>query len=126
MQQSLLERGSVMTIAAEAGLGHWFILAIFFTIFAVCGMTRKNSAQATPSHYIALGTIAVVINTALLFFANRAGYGSFDLLDLITLREAAIESSFIILGYCMMIYGIGNLLRTTFYASMLRSDKTYF
>ena len=95
-----------MQLANTVSLQHWILLGIFFLIFAFCGLKQKHSKNGcTPCHYIALGIVSLVINSLLLVVANRVGYDQFNLLHLITLRQTTIESSFIILGYGLIIQG---------------------
>jgi len=90
---------------------HWILLAVFFAIFAVYGFTRKPRSAHHCLPCLAAGMLAIGTNTVLLMVANRVGYGSFNILHQLTLQQASIESSFIVIGYCLMLRGLAILAR---------------
>jgi len=90
---------------------HWLPLATFFAIVALCGLLGRQR----PAHHglgcVAAGAVALGVNSALLLLADRVGYGDYDLLQLVTLQDAAVESTIIIIGYCLVIRGLAVVLR---------------
>jgi uncharacterized protein (DUF486 family) len=90
---------------------HWILLAAFFTIFAVYGFLKKPRSARHCLPCLAAGILAIAANTALLMVANRVGYGSFNIVHQLTLQQASIESSFIVIGYCLMLRGLAILAR---------------
>lgn len=89
---------------------HWVLIAVFFAIFAGCGLFERR--RRSGAGCISLGILALLANVALLVLANRVGYGRFDLLQLLTLQDAAVESTLIVIGYCLVIRGIAQSVRT--------------
>lgn len=113
-----------MQLANAVPLQHWILLGIFFLIFAICGIKQKRGKNGcTPCHYIALGIVVLVINSAILFFANRVGYDQFNLVHLITLRQTTLESSFIVLGYGLMVQGAALFFKNLFIPN--RASRTF-
>lgn len=92
---------------------HWVLVAVFFAIFAGCGLFERRRRSGLGC--ISLGVLAVVGNALLLTLANRVGYGQFDLLQLLTLQDAAVESTLIVIGYCLMVRGLAQSLRLRFH-----------
>jgi len=90
---------------------HWILLAVFFAIFAVYGFIKKPRSARHCLPCLAAGILAIGANTALLMVANRVGYGSFNILHQLTLQQASIESSLIVIGYCLMLRGLAILAR---------------
>lgn len=88
---------------------HWLLVAVFFAIFAGCGLFERR--RRSGANCIGLGLLAVVANTLLLALANRVGYGQFDLVQLLLLKDATVESTLILVGYCLMIRGFVQSLR---------------
>lgn len=98
---------------------YWILIGVFFFLFAICGFNKKTRhGGCGPCHFIAIGFIIMAINCVVLMGANRIGYDEFNLLRLITLKTATIESSFIVLGYCLMIQGIAMFLKKLFIPSL--------
>ncbi|NIP73699.1 MAG: hypothetical protein GWO16_12025 [Gammaproteobacteria bacterium] len=90
---------------------HWTLLLAFFVLFAVHGLWRKPASPYPGIVCLMLGTGAVLLNAGLLLAANHLGYGSYPLLELLTLRQAALESSLIIVGYCIIVRGLCVFIR---------------
>ena len=90
---------------------HWLLFATIFAIFFICGLVRRNRPGQRQPPMFALGMAAVGLNTLALMAANMLGIEQFDILRLLTLREVTIESSFMILGYCLILRGIADRLR---------------
>lgn len=90
---------------------HWLPLGVFFAIFALCGLLGRPRPAGHGLGCAGLGALALGANAALLLLADRVGYGDYDLIQLVTLREAAVESTIMIIGYCLMIRGIAVVLR---------------
>jgi len=95
---------------------HWLPLAIFFAIFGLCGLFGRRRPTGHGLGCVGLGVLALGANSALLLLAGRIGYGDYDLLQLVTLREATVESTLIVIGYCLVIRGIAVVLRNCFVA----------
>ena len=109
------------------GLGNpeqWLLLIVFFVIFAFCGFIRKPDPNLRPGKYIIPGILLLIANSLLLLIANRIGYDSYNLFHLLSLKQIPIESSFIILGYCLIIRGIAIYLRYLFTPSLVKSRRT--
>ena len=105
---------------------YWILIGVFFVLFAICGFNKKTRhGGCGPCHFIAIGFIIMAINCVVLMGANRIGYDEFNLLRLITLKTATIESSFIVLGYCLMIQGIAMFLKKLFMPNLSRTQRTY-
>ncbi len=105
----------------------WLLLGVFFLLFAVYGFTKNTRGPGCrPCSYIIFGLLALIANSLLLLIANRTGMGQFDLLQLILLKQAAIESSFIVLGYCLIVQGIAMLIRTLFEPAAVRASRNFF
>ncbi len=90
---------------------HWLLLSIFFAIFAIVGFIKKPRSAGHCLPCLAAGITAIAINTVLLVVANRVGYDSFNVLDQLTLQRVSIESTFIVIGYCLMLRGLAILIR---------------
>lgn len=88
---------------------HWILVAVFFAIFAGCGLFERRRRSGLGC--IGLGLLAVVANVLLLTLANRIGYGEFNLLQLLSLQDATVESTLILIGYCLMVRGFAQSLR---------------
>lgn len=113
-----------MPYAESAQPEHWVLLTIFFAIVALCSLTKKpqTGLQALPC--ISLGILALVVNSGLLIAANQAGYGSYDIVSLLTLRDAVVESTLIIIGYALMVRAGAMIVRGLFTQSTVAS-RTY-
>ena len=90
---------------------HWLHLVIFFAIFALCGLLGRRRPPGHGIGCVALGLLALGANATLLLFADRFGYGDYDLLQLVTLRQTAVESTIIIIGYCLVVRGLAVVVR---------------
>lgn len=88
---------------------HWVLIAIFFAIFAGCGLFERRRRSGWGC--IGLGILAVGVNALLLALGNRVGYGEFDLVQLLLLQDATVESTLIVIGYCLMVRGLAQSLR---------------
>lgn len=92
---------------------HWLLVAVFFAIFAGCGLFERR--RRSGAGCIGLGALALIANVMLLALANRVGYGEFDLLQLLTLQDATVESTLIVIGYCLIIRGLAQSVRMRFH-----------
>ena len=113
------------SLAASNGPEHWLMLVIFFAIFAACGLARGPRSRLSPSASILLGLLMVFANSLVLLIANRIGYDTFNLRALLTLHQATIESSFIILGYCLIVRGVAGACRGGRRSPVLRSSRDF-
>lgn len=104
---------------------HWALLAVFFTLFALYGLLKKPRPGHPCATVILAGLLSVAANAALLMLGNYAGYDSYDVLALLTLRQASVESSFIILGYCLIVSGITHLVRTIFAPALIGAGRPF-
>lgn len=103
----------------------WLILSVFFAIFATCGLFCKVKPLYEAFTVLFLGICAIAINCTLLLMAERFGIGQYSLLELLTLKQVAIESTIIIFGYCLVIKGSAQVVRGLISAPSLHSSKTY-
>ena len=71
-----------------------------------------------------LGLCAIAVNCTLLVIADRISAGSYPILDLLMMKKIAIESTIIIIGYCLIIKALGQFLRGLITPSQIRS-RTY-
>jgi len=102
----------------------WLLLGIFFILFAIYGFTKSTrGAGCRPCYYIFIGLLAVAGNSLVLLMANRSGIDEFNLLQLITLKQTTIESSFIVLGYCLIVQGIAMLIRWLFLPASIKASR---
>jgi hypothetical protein len=108
-------------------LEQWLLLGVFFLLFAIYGFTKNTRGSGCrPCSYIVFGLLAVLGNSLLLLIANRAGMAQFELLQLIMLKQATIESSFIVLGYCLIVQGIAMLIRSMFVPASVKASRNFF
>jgi len=115
-----------MSITQTAPLEHWLLLGVFFLLFAIYGFT-KNSRKAgcRPCYYIAFGILAIVTNSLVLFIANRTGVDNFNLVQMLTLKQTTIESSFLVFGYCLIIHGTAMFIRSLFVPASIRTSRSF-
>jgi hypothetical protein len=104
---------------------HWALLAVFFTLFALYGLLKKPRPGHAGGTSIVLGLLSVAANAGLLMLANHVGYDSYDVLALLTLKLASVESSFIIFGYCLIVSGITRLVRTFFAPTLIGAGRPF-
>jgi uncharacterized protein (DUF486 family) len=102
----------------------WILLTVFFAIFAFCGFIKKPNLNLRPGNFIIPGILLLIVNCLLLIVANKIGYDSYNLAHLLSLKQIPIESSFIVLGYCLIIRGIAIYLRYLFTPSLIKSRRT--
>lgn len=105
----------------------WLLLGVFFLLFAIYGFSKNiQGPGCRPCNYIIFGLLATVGNSMALLIADRTGMAEFDLLQLILLRQATIESSFIIIGYCLIVQGIAMLIKSLFVPTSVRASRHFF
>lgn len=104
---------------------HWALLAVFFTLFALYGLLKKPRPGHPCATFILLGLLSVAANAGLLMLANYVGYDSYHVLALLTLKQASVESSFIIFGYCLIVSGITRLVRTFFAPALIGAGRPF-
>ncbi len=116
-----------MIATQTSAVEQWLLIGVFFLLFAIYGFTkniRKSGCQ--PCYYIILGLIALAGNSLLLVIANRTGVDQFNLLQLITLKQTSLESSFIVFGYCLIIQGVAMLIRSLFTPTSMKSSRHFY
>lgn len=104
---------------------HWPLLIAFFALFAVHGLSRRPGSTGPCVSCIALGLLAVAANASVLLVVNRIGYGAYPVTELVLLQRVSIESSLIILGYCVVIRGIALFLRYVTSPNNIKMGRTY-
>jgi hypothetical protein len=105
----------------------WLLLGVFFLLFAIYGFTKNTrTSGCRPCYYIVIGLLALAGNSLLIMIANRTGMAQLDLLQLIMLQQATIESSFIVLGYCLIVQGIAMLIRSLFVPASVKASRNFF
>ncbi len=102
----------------------WLLLTVFFLIFAGCGLFSKARPFNDTMMTFFLGLSAIAINCTLLVIANKVGAGGYQILDMLMLKKIAIESTIIIIGYCLVIKALGQMLRYFITPAQVRS-RTY-
>ena len=114
------------SVTQTPSFDQWLLLGVFFLLFAIYGFTKSTrAAGCRPCYYILFGLLALVGNSLLLLLASRAGIAQFDLIQIITLKQTTIESSFIVLGYCLIVQGIAMLLKHLFVPASIRANRHY-
>jgi uncharacterized protein (DUF486 family) len=119
------ERFETMQYGHAGQPEHWMLLGIFFLIFALYGFLKKPRSATQCLSCITVGLLALAVNAVALLVANRIGYGSYDIGQLLSLQRAAVESSLIIIGYCMIIRGLAMFVRGLFYPAVMKADRRY-
>jgi hypothetical protein len=99
----------------------WLLLSVFFLIFAGCGLFCKPKPANNILMTLFLGLSAIAINCVLLFIADRISAGSYPIMNLLTLKKITIESTIIIIGYCLVLKSLGQFLRSVITPSQIRS-----
>ena len=113
-----------MPVSQTPSYEQWLLLGVFFILFAVYGFTKSTQgAGCRPCYYIFIGILAVAANSLVLLIANRSGVDEFNLLQLITLKQTTIESSFIVFGYCLIVQGIAMVIRWLFLPASVRATR---
>ena len=121
-----MPEGVIMPITQTPTVEQWLLLGIFFLIFAVYGFTKNTrAAGCRPCYYVSFGVLALVGNTLALFIANRSGVDSYNLVQIITLKQTTIESSFIVFGYCLIIQGSAMFIRELFTPAHIRANRSF-
>ncbi|NOY67561.1 MAG: hypothetical protein GXP13_09185 [Gammaproteobacteria bacterium] len=116
-----------MSITQTTSLEHWLLLGVFFLLFAIYGFTKNNRqvAGCRPCYYIAFGVLAIVANSLIMFIANRTGVDNFNLVQMLTLKQTTIESSFIVFGYCLIIHGFAMFIRSLFLSPAIKASRSF-
>ena len=116
-----------MSITQTTSMEHWLLLCVFFLLFAIYGFTKNNKqvAGCRPCYYIAFGILAIVANSLMLFIANRTGLDNFNLIQMLTLKQTTIESSFIVFGYCLIIHGTAMFIRSLFIPASIKASRSF-
>jgi hypothetical protein len=113
-----------MSVNQTPSFEQWLLLGVFFVLFAIYGFTKSTQGSGCrPCYYIFIGILAVAANSLVLLMANRSGIDDFNLLHLIMLKQTTIESSFIVLGYCLIVQGIAMLIRWLFLPASIRASR---
>ena len=111
----MIQEEVIMSITQTTTLEQWLLLGVFFLIFAVYGFFKNtNSQSCRPCHYITIGLLFIVANSMILFVANRTGLESFNVVQMVTLKQTTIESSFIVFGYCLIIQDLAMFIKALF------------
>ena len=123
----MIQEDVIMSITQTSSMEHWLLLCVFFLLFAIYGFTKNNRkfAGCRPCYYIAFGVLAIVVNSLILFVANRTGMDHFDLVQLLTLKQTTIESSFIVFGYCLIIHGTALFIRWLCSPASVRANRSF-
>lgn len=108
------------TINPEQGI----LLAVFFLLFAYCGFVKHPGRGLPPAYFVVWGVLAILANSIALMAMNVAGLGDYAILDLLRLKQVSIESSFVILGYCLLVRAAANYVRILMTPSALRSRRS--
>jgi len=115
-----------MTLNQSHTFEQWFLLGVFFLMFAIYGFTKTTrGAGCRPCYYIFIGLLCMVANSLVLVMINRAGIDQFNLLHIITLKQTTIESSFIIFGYCLIIQGFAMMIKSFFLPASVKAHRNY-
>lgn len=113
-----------MPVTQTPSFEQWLLLGVFFVLFAIYGFTKSTQGSGCrPCYYIFIGLLVVAGNSLVLLLANRSGIDEFNLLQLITLKQTTIESSFIVLGYCLIVQGLAMLLRWFLLPASIRASR---
>ncbi len=90
----------------------WGLLGAFFVMFAISGLNSRarRPLQCIPS--LAAGMLIIAANLGLLTLANHFANETFNIFQLITLQSIAVESSLVIIGYCLIVRALAILTRT--------------
>lgn len=116
-----------MDLSQHNSFEQWLLLGVFFLIFAIYGFTKTAIGQGCrPCYYLFIGLFLIVANTLVLMLLNRTGVNQFELIPLLTLKQASIESSFIVFGYCLIIQGIAMSIKAIFFPSAIKANRHYF
>ena len=115
-----------MSITNIPTLEQWLLLGVFFIISAVYGFTKNTKrGGCRPCYYVSFGLLSVVLNCLALFIANRVGLVHYNIIELITLKQSAIESSFIVFGYCLIIQGIAMFIKYLSLPASIKASQSY-
>ncbi len=101
------------------------LLAVFFLLFAYCGFARNPSRNGMPaSYYMVWGILAILANSIALLVLDMAGLSNYPILTLLQLKAVSIESSFIVLGYCLLVRAAATMMRQIMRPSGFRTRRS--
>jgi len=101
------------------------LLTVFFLLFAYCGFVKNPARNSMPaSYYMVWGILAIIANSIALLILDTAGLSSHPILSLIQLKAVSIESSFIILGYCLLVRAAASTLRNVLSPAAFRTRRS--
>jgi len=104
-----------VTLLNDSHSEQWLILSIFFVLFAISGLLNRPRARRLESYQLFfIGLFTVIANVAILAVLNKAGMSDQNIFSALLLKNLSIESSFIILGYCLISRGVGQFFRQLF------------
>ena len=103
------------------------LLTVFFLLFAYCGFVKNPTRSSLPaSYYLVWGILAILANSIALLIREAAGLSNYPILTLIQLKAVSIESSFIILGYCLLVRAAATTLRNVLSPAAFRTRRSLF
>ncbi len=115
-----------MTLTQSHTFEQWFLLGVFFLLFAIYGFTKTTRGSGCrPCYYLFIGLLCLVVNSLVLVMINRAGIDQFNLLQIITLKHTTIESSFIVFGYCLIVQGLAMMVKSLFLPASIKASRNY-
>jgi uncharacterized protein (DUF486 family) len=121
-----MQEESMLPAQQNAVVEQWFLLGVFFVLFAVYGFMKSSRGKdCKPCYHISFGILAIVFNSLMLFIGNRTGIDNFNLVQLLTLKQIILESSFIVFGYCLIIQGTTMLLKEWLTPASVRASRSY-
>ena len=101
-----------MTYLNEGHSDQWVVLAIFFGLFAISGLfNRPRARQFESVHFYIFGALTIIANIILLVVLRKMGMSDQSIVSALTLRDLSLESSFVVLGYCLIARGFGQGIR---------------
>ncbi len=104
-----------MNLITEGQSDQWIVLSVFFGLFAISGLiNRPRSKNFEYYHLFFFGALTVIANIVLIAVMNNIGMSQQSVLSALKLNELSIESSFIVLGYCIISRGLGQFVRNIF------------
>lgn len=110
----------MLPITQPGNTDQWFVLATFFIAFALAGLFNKPKVRQFESfHFMFFGIAIIVANTSMLWVLNSNGFGEYNIVNAVLLKQVTLESCFIVFGYCLISRAIGQWFRTQFGPSTL-------